>query len=206
MKHTKAIILLFILSFFSIKSFCQKKFKVKIEEKYETVNQYYLVDENEHVLRELDTSRYFVFLAENSLKHFAVFGIKGEKGWSAIDLNENILFKVYNSVNGEPSPDGLSENKIRIIDENNKIGFANDKGEIIIKPQFDIVTSFKNNKAIFGKKCRKEYWEKEPHEGGCNHFSITCSQHGVINEKGEILKFGDYTFEDIAKEFNWQNE
>jgi hypothetical protein len=205
-RNLKSNILLITLIFFSINSYCQKKFKVKIEEKYETVNQYYLVDEKENILRELDTSKYYIFLAENSLKHFAVFGIKGESGWSAIDSNEKILFKVYNSINGEPSPDNLTENKIRIIDENNKIGFANEKGEIIIKPQFEIITSFQNNKAIFGKKCEKEYWEKENHENGCNHYSIKCSEHGFINEKGEILKFGNYTFEEIAKEINWKNE
>ena len=206
MKHLKIILLLSILSFFSINSYCQKKFKVKVEEKYETVNQYYLVDEKENILRELDTSKYYAFLAENSLKYFAVFGIKGKSGWSAIDENEKILFQVYNSVNGEPSPDNLIENKIRIINENNKIGFANEKGEIIIKPQFEIITSFQNNRAIFGKKCEKEYWEKEKHENGCNHYSIKCSEHGFINEKGEIIKFGNYTFEEIAKEINWKNE
>ncbi len=206
MKHLKTTILLFIISFFSINSFGQEKFRVKIKERYKAVNQYYLINEKGNVFRELDTSKYSIFLAENSLKHFAVFGIKGEPGWSAIDSNEKILFKVYNSVNGEPSPDNLIENKIRIIDKNNKIGFANEKGEIIIKPQFEIITSFQNNRAIFGKKCKKEYWDKEKHENGCNHYSIKCSEHGLINDKGEILKLGNYTFEEISKEINWKNE
>jgi len=206
MKNLKENILFFIIIFISINVFSQKKFKVKTEEKYETKNQYYLVDEKENILRKLDTSKYYIFLAENSLKYFAIFGIKGKKGWSGIDSNENILFQVYNSVNGEPSPDSLIENKIRIIDEENKIGFANEKGKIVIKPQFEIVTSFKNNRAIFGKKCKKVYWEKEKHENGCNHYSIECSEHGYISKKGEILKSGNYTFEEIAQEINWKDE
>ncbi|SDR95005.1 hypothetical protein SAMN05216503_1490 [Polaribacter sp. KT25b] len=206
MKNLKGNILFFIIIFISINVFSQKKFKVKTEEKYETKNQYYLVDEKENILQKLDTSKYYIFLEENSLKYFAVFGIKGENGWSAIDSNENILFQVYNSVNGEPSPDSLIENKIRIINENNKIGFANEKGEIIINHQFEIVTSFRKNRAIFGNKCKKVYWKKEKHENGCNHYSIECSEHGYINEKGKILISGNYTFEEIMKELNWKNE
>ncbi len=206
MKILKRKILFFLILFISINSFSQKKFKVKTEDKYGTKNQYYLVDKKENILQKLDTSKHYIFFAENSLKYFAVFGIKGKKGWSAIDSNENILFQVYNSVNGEPSPDSLIENKIRIINEKNKIGFANEKGEIIIKPQFEIVTSFKNNKAIFGKKCKKKYWEKKKHKNDCNHYSIECSEHGYINEKGVILKSGNYMFEEIAKEINWKNE
>ena len=77
-----------------------------------------------------------------------------------------ILFEVYNQGN-EINPDYLVENKIRIVDENQKIGFANEKGQIIIKPQFEMVTSFHNGKAIIAESCEKIPWKKHTEESDC---------------------------------------
>ncbi|MBP6386568.1 MAG: WG repeat-containing protein [Pseudarcicella sp.] len=103
--------------------------------------------------------------------------MKGESGWCAIDINEQILFEVYNSSFGEFSPDELIENKIRIVDENNKIGFADSNGKIIIKPQFEIVTSFHKGKAIIGVSCDTIPWDEHAKEEDCEHYSIVCKKH-----------------------------
>lgn len=182
----------------------QTKFKVVQEETGTWRSIYSLVDEGGKVIRVLDSAKYLISFNVNNFGYFAVFGVKNKSGWTAIDANENILFQVYNTSFGEPSPDYLIENKIRIIDDNNKIGFANEKGEIIIKPQFEIVTSFHNGKAIIGEKCEKIPWDKHAKENDCHHYSIVCDNHGYINDNGKVLKLGKYKFEEIQKEIDWK--
>ena len=180
----------------------QKKFKIDTKET-ETWRSIHLIkDEKGKLLKQLDSSKYLVSFNDNSLRYFAIFLIKGHRGWSAIDSNEKILFEVYNQ-GDEINPDYLVENKIRIIDENQKIGFANEKGQIIIKPQFEMVTSFHNGKAIIEEECEKIPWKNHT-ESDCHHYSIECKKYGYINEKGEIIELGDYTFEEIQKKIDWK--
>ncbi len=182
----------------------QTKFKVVGTEIENWRNIYSLVDEYGKTLKVLDTAKYYISMNDDTLGYFAIFGKKNSPGWSAIDVNENILFQVFNTSFGEPSPDYLIENKIRIIDNEDKIGFANEKGEIIIEPQFEIATSFYNGKAIIGKKCKKIPWGNHEDENGCHHYSITCEYQGYIDEKGTILKLGNYTFDEIKEEIDWK--
>jgi hypothetical protein len=58
--------------------------------------------------------------------------MREKKGWWAIDFNENVLFQVYNTTDGEPSPDELNFDRIRIVNEKGKIGFADGKGKIVV--------------------------------------------------------------------------
>jgi len=198
--------LLYLLTFLiSLNSFGQTKFKIKEVETKNYKSIYYIVNEKGETIKELDTSKYIIlFNNDNQYKYFAVFVIKGESGWCAIDRNEKILFKIYNTSFGEPSPDEIVDNKIRIVDENNKIGFADFKGNIIIKPQFEIVTSFYKGKAIIGESCDKIPWDNHAKENDCHHYSIVCKKHGYINTKGEILDIGNYTFEEIQKKIKWK--
>jgi hypothetical protein len=68
----------------------------------------------------------------------------------AIDRNECELFEVFKVDNG---PDYVSDGLFRII-KNNKIGFANVDGKIIIDPQFDCAFPFENGKAKVSKNCK----------------------------------------------------
>jgi len=181
----------------------QKKFKIESKETNTWKSIYLINDEKGNLIKQLDSSKYSVSLNDDSLRYFAVFLIENRRGWSAIDSNENFLFEVYN-VGDEVNPDNLIENKIRIIDENKKIGFANEKGQIIIKPQFEIVTSFHNGKAIIAENCKKIPWNAHAEESDCHHYSIECKRHGYINEKGEIIELGNYTFEEIQRKTNWK--
>lgn len=63
---------------------------------------------------------------------------RGKKEY-AVDKNGEFLFYPYYYDNG---PDDLQEGLFRITDKNNKVGFANAKGEIIIKPKYDFASSF----------------------------------------------------------------
>ncbi len=200
MKQFK-IIIIFLCFLNSLQA--QKKFKIDSKETNTWKSIYLINDEKGNLIKQLDSSKYSVSFNDDNLRYFAVFLIKNRRGWSAIDSNEKFLFEVYNQ-GDEVNPDNLIENKIRIIDENKKIGFANEKGQIIIKPQFEIVTSFYNGKAIIAESCKKIQWNAHAEENDCHHYSIECKRHGYINEKGEIIESGNYTFEEIQKKINWK--
>ncbi|MES2874577.1 MAG: WG repeat-containing protein [Bacteroidota bacterium] len=203
MRTIRTIIILLFVLFYSI-CYGQKKFKVEANDTGTWKQIYSLVDEQGKLIQQLDTAKYYVTFRFGQYGHFAIFGKKDSPGWTAIDANEKELFKVYNTSFGEPTPDELIENKIRIVDGKNKIGFANNKGEVIIKPQFEIVSSFHNGKAIIGTSCKTEPWSKHANESGCNHYSIICRNHGYINEKGVVMKLGNYSYDQIAKEIGWK--
>ncbi len=187
-------------------SFGQTKFKIKVVETKNFKSIFYFIDEQGKTIRELDTAKYLYSFSDDSYRYFTVFAMKKESGWCAIDSNERILFKVYNASFGEPSPDDLIDNKIRIVDQNNKIGFADYRGSIIIKPQFEIASPFYNGKAIIGESCDKVPWElpEEVNHSDCHHYSIECKKYGYINDNGEILEIGNYKFEEIQKKINWK--
>jgi hypothetical protein len=73
----------------------------------------------------------------DTLKYFAIV-IDKDKRMIAIDKNENELFEVQVNDNG---PDYIECGLFRIIIDG-KTGYANEKGEIIIKPLYDCATPF----------------------------------------------------------------
>ena len=195
---------LIILILFSNNLFSQGTDSVyKIGRTYKgDVVEYSFINKKGDTIKKLDSDKYYSTL-NIEFKNFAVFGIKGKKGWTAIDINEKHLFEVYNKYSGEPSPDDLTEDRIRIVGENGKIGYADEKGKIIIKPQFVFATHFSKGFAIVGSKCQKI---SNPHnnEADCQHVSIKCDQYGYIDKSGSIIKLGNYTFKEIKGEINWQ--
>ncbi|WP_268849039.1 WG repeat-containing protein [Flavobacterium aestivum] len=199
----KCYLFVVLLSIYS-NVFGQEKFRIKEVETGNGKTIYYMVNEKGKSIKELDSTKYTISMNADDYLYFAIFHIKGEKGWSAIDSNENVLFEVYNTSFGEPSPDEIIEKKIRIVDENDKIGFADYKGKIIIKPQFEIASSFHKGKAIIGQSCDKIPWDKHVDENGCHHYSVVCDKQGYIDESGRIILLGDYTFEEIQKKIHWK--
>jgi hypothetical protein len=195
-------ILLVSLLLGMLTSYAQQQFQVVNKGKdYQT---YYIADKQGNVIKKLDNKYRLAFQPETT-GYFAIFAIDGQEGWTAIDMNERILFQVYNTEMGTPSPDELRENRIRIV-KDGKIGFANEKGVVVIEPQYEAVTSFHKGKAIIGTDCQHTLMGKEEqHPGDCHHYSTTCKQSGYINLKGEILLLGDYTFEAIAKKIKWKD-
>ena len=182
----------------------QRKFKVTVSETSNWKDSYTLIDENGKTIRQLDTSKYLICFNPDKYVYFGIFALKDYKGWAAIDVNEKVLFNVYNTSFGEPAPDELVENKIRIIAADSLIGFANAQGKIVIKPKFEIATTFHKGKAIIGQYCKNVPWGEHSNESECHHYSIICQKHGYINDKGVVVKIGDFTFEQIAKSINWK--
>jgi len=164
---------------------------------------YFLLDKKGDTVLKLDPKKYFVCFSD-TVENFLVVAPRDRQGWWAIDLKENFLFQVYNTSPSEPSPDELIDGKIRIIDKEKRIGYANEKGEIIIKPQFEFATEFSNGKAIIGQGCKKAPWGK--HQDGVDeHFSIVCDKYGYINEQGQIMELGNFSYEEIAKKINFDD-
>lgn len=95
----------------------------------------------------IPTGKYGVCYTD-TLKSFAVV-LKDRAGFLGIDRNEKVLFEVYPFGNG---PDYPQEGLFRII-EDDKIGYANMDGEIVIKPQYDCAYSFENGKAKVSLNC-----------------------------------------------------
>lgn len=165
---------------------------------------YVFTNQKGDTVTRLDTARYYICFSD-TIQYFAIVGIRNKKGWWAIDRNEKPLFKVFNTSSGEPSPDELRDGMIRIVGDSGKIGFANYKGEIVIEPQFEAASSFYKGKAIVGIHCRQVLWCCKG-ENADKHYITKCEQIGYINKKGQILKVGNQTFEQIQKEIGWKSE
>ena len=176
--------------------------------KYDTTGQqpygYIITNPKGDTITKLDTAKYYVCFSD-TIEHFAIVGIRNKKGWWAIDTKENLLFEVYNTSSGEPSPDLLREKMIRMVGEDEKIGFANEKGQVVIKPQFEAASSFYKGKALIGKQCRQVLWCCEG-EHADKHYITECKQTGFNNKKGQILYLGYQTFEQTQRKIGWKAE
>jgi hypothetical protein len=106
--------------------------------------------------------------------NFAIVQSKG-MGFIGIDRNENKLFKIFSFDNG---PDQSSDGLFRILSDN-KIGFADMSGNIVIKPQFAAVLPFSDGFAAFCSKCQNyqkgeySYWGK--------------GEWGFIDKNGQVV-------------------
>lgn len=79
---------------------------------------------------------------------FTIDYMDGE-GFVAFDRGGKALFTVFAIDNG---PDYPSEGLFRIIDEG-MVGYANNRGEIVIKPQFSAAHPFRNGLAAYCEGC-----------------------------------------------------
>ncbi|GJM35639.1 MAG: hypothetical protein DHS20C18_46400 [Saprospiraceae bacterium] len=104
------------------------------------------------------------FTWTDTLKTFAIVSDSSSfHAWTAIDRSENVLFEVFQFDNG---PDYLREGLFRVI-RNDKIGYANKYGEIVIPCQFVCAYYFENGRAKVANDCEKikdiehSTWESE---------------------------------------------
>jgi hypothetical protein len=94
----------------------------------------------------------------------------------AIDRNENILFDLYLFDNW---PDEVSEGLFR-VKRNEKIGYANEHGQIVIPCQFDCAFPFENGRAKVTYHCEfKEHDE---------HATAESQEWFYIDMNGEKIK------------------
>lgn len=96
--------------------------------------------------------------------------------WVGIDRNEKILLYPFIYENG---PDFVFEGLFRIV-ENDKIGFANLNGDIVIAPQFDYADSFKDGLAEFALGGHEEYAYEDVRWAWTG-----ATETGYINKRGQ---------------------
>ncbi|WP_106830973.1 WG repeat-containing protein [Parabacteroides pacaensis] len=113
----------------------------------------------------------------DTLRNYAIV-LTNERECIAIDKNDKKLFKVFWFDTG---PDYIKEGLFRIIGEDGKIGYANDKGEIVIKPQFAFGFPFENGIA----KVTKSGEEKSVPSCNSEYRYWDSDEWFYINTKGE---------------------
>jgi hypothetical protein len=137
----------------------------------------------------------------------AIVGIKNQAGFYAIDRTEKVLFQVHGYDNG---PDYVKDGLFRII-KNNKTGYSNMNGEIVIQPKFDEALPFKNGYAVIciGGKQQKED-EHKKRVGGKWGYINTSGKYVVqpiyesarsVKENGEakVMKNGEWITIQVKK-------
>ena len=90
----------------------------------------------------------------------------------AINKEGKQLFEIHWYDNG---PDYIEEGLFR-MKNNDKIGFADTSGTIVIEPQYDFALPFKNGKAVVCNGCKKG-----------SGFTQQGGKCGVIDKKGNIV-------------------
>ena len=95
----------------------------------------------------------------------------------AIDRDENVLFDVYLWDN---YPDEISEGLFR-VKRNEKIGYADRTGEIIIPCKFECALPFSKGQARVAYRCEKD-------EGNCAHKGDESEEWFFIDKEGERIE------------------
>jgi len=113
-------------------------------------------------------------IPSDSTEYFTTEYIDGD-GFVAYDENNHKLFTIFTYDNG---PDYISEGLFRITD-NNKMGYANYKGEIVIQPIYDAALPFSKGHAAVCIGCILE--------ADGEHSSWAGGKWGFINNAGEVV-------------------
>ncbi len=146
------------------------------------------------VLR-LDSSKYYHCFTD-TFSNFAVVGITHKHGWWAIDIHEHLLFEVFNAGYTELDPDRVKDGMIRILDKNGKVGFANNIGHVVIKPQFDDASVFYKGRALVYIRCEKISIDDE-------HYHEGCTENGYIDKLGVVKWLPNYSNAQMRKKLKW---
>lgn len=117
----------------------------------------------------------YAYLGTDTLRYFAnviEFQNATYGDWIAINRDEKILYEVINYDNG---PDYFSDGLVR-VKRNNKMGFANDKGKVLIPCIYDYAWPFENgvSKVSFNAKILEEK--------GIDHYRIVSEEWFLIDK------------------------
>jgi len=118
--------------------------------------------------------KYF-YCYTDTLRDFAIVLDKQQK-CVAINKKGDILYEVYWYDNG---PDFISDGLFRII-KNDKIGYANEKGQIIIEPQFECAYPFENGQAKVALICNTQKVGE--------HSTMESKEWFIIDKQGKRIK------------------
>lgn len=118
----------------------------------------------------------------DTFRTIAFVGIEKE-GWVCINKKLNKLFHPYIWDNGI---DYWQSGLIR-IKENNKIGFADTTGKIVIPPIYDFATPFDKDFSAFLSGGKYSCLEKEVPDSMCEHMGWVGGLWGIINKHNDTI-------------------
>jgi len=113
--------------------------------------------------------------AAMEFSEFGIAAVADSSGWTYIDTQGNMLIRPFIYDNG---PDYFSEGLSRFI-ENEKIGFFNESGHVVIEAQWDFAYPFQDGRAAVCNGC--------PFTMNREHDSITGGDWGYIDKTGKII-------------------
>jgi len=121
--------------------------------------------------------------------------------WVMINNDGLEMYQIY-AFGGDP--DSFNEGLLRII-QNDKIGFINQKGQIIIPPGYCQATPFVKGKSIVNVNAVKT--DKSSTDAQ-NSTLWEGGKWGVIDKKGNVVKSFDYTrvWNDSIETYQYQKE
>ena len=113
------------------------------------------------------------------------------QAWMYVDRKGAVLITGVPSVGNDA--DGFSEGLVRTVVDD-KYGFADRKGSIVIQPAYDWASPFHHGNAEVCNKCRKmcvmSGWkmvDADSVPGGCDHWMMLGGEWFKLNKKGRIL-------------------
>jgi hypothetical protein len=113
------------------------------------------------------------------------------KAWMYVDRKGAILITGVPSV--ENGADVFSEGLVRTVVDD-KYGFADRQGNLVIKPAYDWASPFHHGNAEVCNKCRKVCMISDSKmvdavsvPGGCDHWTMVGGEWFKVNKKGRIL-------------------
>ena len=104
-----------------------------------------------------------------------IAAVVDSNGWAYINSLGYVILRPFVYDNG---PDYFVEGLARFV-QDGKMGFFDEWGRIIIKPQFDFAEPFSEGTAFVNNGCYKE------HDG--EHYRMIGGKWGAVNAKGEII-------------------
>lgn len=140
--------------------------------------------------------RFMGFTTAQKFDHIIAVTEQDKENWKSYYLTRSgkIIGRdsLYTFDNG---PDCESEGFIRFRDPKTELmGMFNREGKIVIPAIHSALTPVRNGMIVALKDAQKQYWNKDKHEDGCNHYSWTGGTETLIDTANNALisRF-DYT-------------
>lgn len=154
------IILISICTLFALISFSQDDYLVRIENEREDWDCGYVNSQGEMIV---PMGKYDACF-NDTIWYFGAVYDSERKAFIGINTKDEFLFEIFPFDNG---PDYIVEGLFR-IQEDGLIGFANEKGEVVIPPKYQAANYFEEGKAKVSYKANKtqhgEHWHWDAEE------------------------------------------